>query len=47
MVRSALCSSKTFKKVIKSVAAEDDRSRIVFGLKDYEGEQLPALVTAV
>jgi len=44
-----VCNSNILKKVMKSVAAEEDRSRnlIVFGLKEEEGEQLPALVTAV
>ncbi|XP_063681918.1 uncharacterized protein LOC134816852 [Bolinopsis microptera] len=44
-----VCNSKILKKVMKSVAAEDDRSKnlIVFGLKEEEEEQLPALVTAI
>ena len=44
-----VCNSNTLKKVMKSVAAEEDRSKnlIVFGLKEEEEEQLPALVTAV
>ena len=44
-----VCNSNILKKVMKSVAAEEDRSKnlIVFGLKEEEEEQLPALVTAV
>ncbi|XP_063689176.1 uncharacterized protein LOC134822194 [Bolinopsis microptera] len=44
-----VCNSKILKKVMKSVAAEEDRSKnlIVFGLKEEEEEQLPALVTAI
>ena len=44
-----VCNSNILKKVMKSVAAEEDRSKnlIVFGLKEEEEEQLPALITAV
>ena len=46
-----VCNSNILKnlKVIKSVAAEEDRSKnlIMFGLKEEEEEQLPALVTTV
>jgi hypothetical protein len=37
-------NSKTLKKVMKSVAAEGDRSKnlIVFGLKEEQQQQLPA-----
>jgi len=44
-----VCYSKILKKVMKSVAAEEDRSKnlIVFGLKEEDEEQLPALVNAV
>ena len=44
-----VCNSSILKKVIKSVAAEEDRSKnlIMFGLKEEEEEQLPVLVTTV
>ena len=40
-----VCNSKMSKKVIKSVAAEEDRSKnlIMFGLKEEDEEQPPVL----
>ena len=42
-------SKETLKTVLKSVVAEEDRSRnlVVYGLKEEEGEQLTALVNGV
>lgn len=47
--RATVYSKETLKTVLKSVVAEEDRSRnlVVYGLKEEEGEQLPALVSEV
>ena len=43
------CSPETLKMVMKSVVAEEDRSRnlILYGLREEEGEQLAAVVSEV
>ena len=46
---SSVYRKETLKTVLKSVVAEEDRSRnlVVYGLKEEEGEQLSALVSEV